>query len=370
MLLCAWALACGAHAAQRAQQTAAELESILAELNELDNWFTDAADRRAGLQKELRTRDTQINAINAKVRTANQELAATVAEGEQLREHRDRLLVDRQVQAERIGQHLASAYRLSGEDLIKQLLNQESPAQLERMVRYHGYFSRARIDALKRFEQIVADIETNRESLSAQQALLQTQTAQLETRRQTLLGERKERGALIDELKAQVESKQVRQARLRKDQERLEALLTRLREADGELDGRAFAARRGSLPVPIAGTLAGRFGQVRADGRMRWQGLSYNAPTGTGIHAVFSGRVVFADWLRGYGLLVILDHGGDYMTLYGNADSLLKSVGDRVEGGEQIAQAGRSGGQADSGLYFEVRHKGAVVNPLAWLVKP
>jgi septal ring factor EnvC (AmiA/AmiB activator) len=126
-------------------------------------------------------------------------------------------------------------------------------------------------------------------------------------------------------------------------------------------------ARKGNLPWPLRGRVTNAFGQSRADGRLTWHGMLIAADEGTEVKAVFRGRVVFANWLRGFGLLTIIDHGGGYMSLYGHADVLLKTVGDWTESGEVIARAGKSGGQQLSGLYFEVRQKGVARDPIAWL---
>ena len=157
--------------------------------------------------------------------------------------------------------------------------------------------------------------------------------------------------------------------RLEADRSRLEQLFAELSRRATELDGSAFVARKGRLPWPLRGRVTNAFGQSRADGRLTWHGTLIAADEGTEVKAVFRGRVVFANWLRGFGLLTIVDHGGGYMTLYGHADVLLKTVGDWTEGGEVIARAGKSGGQQISGLYFEVRQKGAARDPIAWLAK-
>ena len=128
-----------------------------------------------------------------------------------------------------------------------------------------------------------------------------------------------------------------------------------------------FAAAKGTLPRPVRGKLRNSFGAKRSAGRLTWHGINFNARQGTAINAVYQGRVVFAEWLRGFGLMAIIDHGSGYMTLYGNADALLKQPGDWVESGEAVATAGNSGGQSRSGLYFEVRHKGQAQDPAAWL---
>ena len=133
------------------------------------------------------------------------------------------------------------------------------------------------------------------------------------------------------------------------------------------LDGTDFREARGALPMPVAGRVRHAYGARRADGRLRWHGIDIDAPHGAPVTAVFRGRVVFADWLRGFGFLTVVDHGSDYMTLYGHVDVLHKKADDWVESGELIASAGNSGGMPEPGLYFEVRHKGQPKDPITWI---
>ncbi len=353
-----------------AQSAEIELQQIVEQLNDLDSWLNEATDKRARLEREIRDKDKEVAKVATQVRTAKQNLKQAKLDLTELGFRRDLLVEQRQVQAQRIGEHLAAAYRLTGKDVVKQLLNQESPDELERMLRYHEVLSTARIDALQQFEQTVKKLEQNRIELENQTKALTEQQKRLNQRQQGLVKERDTRKGLITKLNSEVEDKASKRKRLLANRSRLESLLTELRQRAPELDGKAFANNKGSLPWPISGQVTSKFGSTRDDGQMKWQGVLFGAAEGEPVRAVYSGKVVFADWLRGYGLLIILDHGGGYMTLYGNADGLLKNLDDWVEGGELIAQAGQSGGQTDSGLYFEVRHKGQVSNPLGWLVKP
>ena len=130
--------------------------------------------------------------------------------------------------------------------------------------------------------------------------------------------------------------------------------------------GGAFAALRGQLRLPVKGTIAGRFGSPRAEGGASWKGVFIRAAEGTGVKAVAAGAVVFSDWLRGFGNLLIIDHGDDFLSVYGNNEALLATVGASVRSGEAVATVGNSGGNPDSGLYFELRHRGQPFDPLKW----
>lgn len=351
------------------EETEAALESITSQLNDLDAWLGGAERKRAQWQREIQTSDRQVARLSREVDAAAAAVAAVETEIAGLRAQQTRLAAERQSQAERIAEHLASAQRLSGGDFIKMLLNQESPENLDRMVRYHRYFTGARLASLADYRATLAELEANAAELEASVASKQRRHAELGRQQADLVARRDERQTLLNRLAAETEGKETERARLEDDRVRLETLLAEIIRRSQSLDGQAFAERKGALPWPLAGRVRNAFGQPRAEGRLTWHGLQMTAEEGTPVAAVFRGRVVFADWLRGFGLLTIVDHGSGYMTLYGQADGLLKAVGDWVEGGEVIARAGRSGGASDSGLYFEVRHDGKASDPIAWLAK-
>ncbi len=354
-------------ATPNADETAAQLKATLERLNALTEWFTEAEKRRSIWLVDLQRQDRDIARLNQAVTDIRATVQATDEEMQSLRAHEETLNQQRKVQAELIAEHVAAAYRLTGQDFLKQLLNQESPDEFARMIRYHRYFSESRLEALADYQATLAALEDNRQALTIQQEKQQEQQAELVAEQQTLAGDRQSRATLIDQLDAETETKTAEFERLEKDRVRLEELLAELRRRATELDGTAFAAAKGSLPMPTQGRIRHAFGSARADGRLRWHGIDIAASEGTPVTAVYRGRVIFADWLRGFGLLTILDHGSEYMTLYGHADVLYKQVGDWVESGEVIAAAGNSGGKKDTGVYFEVRHKGQPKDPISWV---
>ena len=345
------------------------LDVVVERLNALTEWFDEAEEQRVRWLSDLKRKDTQVSKVAAEVELANQDLQAVNVDLATLRITQSGLETQRQEQAAKIAEHLAATYRMNGEDFLKLLLNQESPDALDRIARYHRYFTQARMVALQEFQNTLDELEVNQQKLESRQADERAKREDLNQRRLALVREREQRKGLIAELDEDVESKTRERTRLETDRLRLEQLLAELRRRSVDLDGSAFVASKQKLPWPLQGRLTHGFGQSRADGRLSWHGIVLAATEGTPITAVFRGRVVFADWLRGFGLLTIVDHGSGYMTLYGHADILLKAVGDWVESGELIARAGRSGGQRTSGLYFEVRQKGAARDPVGWLVK-
>lgn len=343
------------------------LDAVVERLNALDRWMNDAEKQRVRWQRDVQEKDNEVAAVARTVESANQALQKVEQEISTLAAEQKTLESRRAEQAARIGEHLAASYRMSGQDFLKLLLNQESPDTFERMARYHRYFTDARLEALDDYRQTLDDLADNRFQLETRADEERSRREELKTREQALVREREDRRGLIAGLDREMEDKTSERKRLEADRNRLEQLFAELSRRATELDGSAFLARKGSLPWPLRGRVTNAFGQSRADGRLTWHGMLIAAEEGTEVKAVFRGRVVFANWLRGFGLLTIIDHGGGFMTLYGHADVLLKTVGDWTEGGEVIARAGKSGGQQLSGLYFEVRQKGAARDPISWL---
>ncbi len=363
-----WAAA-GSAAEPDRTATQAELEKITDRLNDLNVWLGGAERKRAQWQREIQTSDRQVARLSRLVDAAAEALAAVRKEQHELERQRVQLEARRRDQAKRIAEHLTSAYRISGQDFIKLLLNQQSPETLERMVRYHRYFTAARLETLDEYRGTLAEMKKNADALASREADAEQRQAELTHEQAALVKERDERKALLARLDAEAQDKQSERQQLTADRDRLEKLLAELRRRAQALDGHAFAVRKGALPWPLAGRVENAFGQPRAGGHLSWHGLMLAADEGTPVTAVFRGRVVFADWLRGFGLLTIIDHGSGYMTLYGHADALAKKAGDWVESGEVIARAGRSGGLASPALYFEVRHDGKADDPIVWLTK-
>jgi len=349
--------------------TAQDLAKLVKQINGLETGIKGDEKRRAEAELDLQQVDKSVARVARQVEQARSELADTNAKIAGIEAEQAQLDTQRRAQAEHIAEHLAASYRMSGEDYVKLLLNQQSPEQLNRLMRYHRYFTEARMEVIHDYQRTLDQMADNRFRLENQREDAQRKQKTLADDQRKLSRERATRKTKIDELTAQVESKSAQLRRLKNDRDRLETLLAELRSRATQLDGGAFLANRGKLPWPITGRLVNAFGQPRADGRLSWTGIVIAADQSEPIKAVFRGRVVFANALRGFGLLTIVDHGGGYLSLYGHADILLKTEGEWVESGEIIARAGNSGAQARTGLYFEVRHKGIARDPIGWLAK-
>jgi septal ring factor EnvC (AmiA/AmiB activator) len=236
----------------------------------------------------------------------------------------------------------------------------------------------AESDLQQRVEARTADLTRATQRLEQEIAAERAELSRLHDQRQaralTLTQRQQERQQLLARLQEQMRSKGTELEQLTRDEQRLQELVRSLRELLSDIpaapgDSRPFPSRKGKLDWPVQGSLVASFGSRRAVGDLTWRGILIRAPRGAEVRAVSHGRVAFADWLRGFGLLIIVDHGDGYMTLYGHNQGLYKEAGEWVETGEVIAGVGDGGDLGEAGLYFEVRHKGRPVNPASWMAR-
>jgi murein hydrolase activator len=358
------------HAAQE-RDARQKLDAVRAEIRALadEQRATDAA--RSDAARAPREKDTEVAAVARDVNTLDAKVEGLKSQLDALDERRGALETALKSQRDALAALLRSAYAVGRDEELKLLLQQNDVAAIARVLAYNRYFQRARIG---RIDQLSADLEElakvqdsirrKSDELAAARDARSAEAARLE-------GERSERAALVDQLDAKLKAQGERAAALGKDEKALSALIEKLRDVFADIPRQLtgdvpFASMRGRLPWPLKGRVVTRFGAVDDSGR-RSSGLLLAAKAGTPVRAVSHGRVAFADWLRGYGLMIIVDHGDGYLSLYGCNETLLKDVGDWVNAGDTIATSGASGGQKTPGVYFEVRVKGQAVDPKGWL---
>ncbi|MDD2091885.1 murein hydrolase activator EnvC [Pseudomonas guariconensis] len=408
-----------AFADERAQ-TQQQLEATRQDIAELKKMLGKLQEEKSGVQKDLKSTETEIGDLEKQVEALQQELKKTEGELERLDTEKKKLQSARVEQQRLIAIQARSAYQSGREEYLKLLLNQQNPEKFARTLTYYDYLSKARLEQLRTFNETLRQLANVEQDISRQQAQLLAQRGNLDSRRQELEAVRNERRQVLAKLNTdmqardqKLQSRQQDQAELTKVLKTIEETLARqAREAEearkkallaqqqaeeqrrqqqalaaneeeapkkarttlgplvsseGASYGGAFSAARGKLPWPVNGRLLARFGDARGgDDRAKWDGVMIGANPGTQVRAVHGGRVVFADWLRGAGLLVILDHGNGYLSLYGHNQSLLKRAGDIVKAGEAISTVGDSGGQDSSGLYFAIRQQGRPTDPSQW----
>jgi septal ring factor EnvC (AmiA/AmiB activator) len=354
---------------------AAKLEKLREQIQSLREELSSDQAHKKDLQSQLRNTEIQIGKVTALLRGLHRQLRRQKRDLNKLQGQRKTLNSQLQVQRVHLAQQSRSAYDIGQQEYLKILLNQQDPAAVSRTLTYYDYFHRARLKRIKSIDTRLATLRTVEQKIREKSAQLEKNQTEQTKEKEGLQQTQDERGKILAKLNAQIQAKGARLSQMLENQRRLQNLLTKLAEEpsgstpelnteQGEL--KPFASLRGKLPWPSRGRLANRYGSSRKIGRLRWQGLLIKAPEGTDVTAISNGRVAFADWLRGFGLLIIIDHGNGYMSLYGGNQSLYKEVGDWVEAGEVIASVGNSGGNKDSALYFEIRHNGKPTNPLKW----
>jgi septal ring factor EnvC (AmiA/AmiB activator) len=333
---------------------------------------------RLARQATQRDEDAQaLRDIELSIAASAQELAAVRADfrEQQARQSaveqetvRAKELLD--AERETLARAVRMSYMTGREEIFRLLLSQESPASLGRMLVYYDYYNRARTErigavseklrTLRRLDEEGAEVARNLVALEETQ---RTEVAALERARD-------ERRILLAKLDTEIADANKNMKRLTSEEQRLEKLVKELGELMAGLPSGAdepFARLKGKLSWPVQGKIVADYGQPREGGPLVWNGVLLEASQGSTVRAVYRGRVAFADWLPGLGLLVIIDHGDGYMSLYGHNAALLKESGDWVEPGEEVAQVGDTGGQARPSLYFEVRANGQPVNPHEWI---
>ncbi|MFU2509975.1 murein hydrolase activator EnvC family protein [Pseudoalteromonas sp. ASV78] len=327
-----------------------------------------AAQRKdiAKSQKSLQQHELDI-AKNAKaLNIAEQSIRDTEKQQKQQQQQANALEQKRQEQQQALAAQIKSAYMSGGHDYSKMLLNQENTAQVERALSYYNYLNKARIEQIEELKALLLEIEAVQAELEKTKLHLVALHKEQATRHQALIAAQQQRKANISELKTKLSSTKNSIDYLKENEKTLVTTLQELeKEKTQKVELLGLASSKGKLNWPTKGKIEHSFGQ-RKHGGIDWKGVLIGAREGSNVQSVHNGQVVFADWLKGYGWVIVLDHGDGFMSLYGHTQTLLKDVGDMVRQGDIIALVGQSGGQADSGLYFEIRHKGRAVNPVKW----
>ncbi len=349
-----------------------ELEEVRERISDLKRSMDRAAEERDRLTAELQGLDIAIAEQRTRLKDIEREHQYTTRKKAGLEAELDERRAHLDSESGALAAQVRTAYMSGNQERIKLLLNQRDPATLGRLMAYYRYLNDYRaenieavIEQIRKLDELVSQIAAEEAPLGA---LVQERYDELtklnstQENRKTLLARLREK---IAEEGEEVE----RLAAQEQDLTRLIAELTSILSDYPITSEQPFSAHRGKLTWPVAGTLVHDFGQPRVGGRIKWNGVVLAAPRGREVRAVYHGRVAFADWLAGMGLLVIVDHGEGYMTLYGYNETILKNTGDWVAPGDVIATVGDSGGQPQAGLYFELRRGTKPENPRRWVTK-
>jgi len=363
--------------------SASRLDDVRKEIKSLNSDLSEKKADRQALLDQLKTQSRQVSELNKQLRKLEAQINDKHKEVEALRHKMGIKEKEQKQQLDALYSQIRSAFIHSEPSYLELLLNQKDVSTLSRGSTYFRYFHQARQQELENIHQLLVKLnDEQRDVLLAQQSL-ENMLTQQRSKQAQLEQQTKQRKATLAALDNTISTQDSRLASLKDEERNLQQLLDSLSKKSAPTAPVAkpnnnstpvkpntpFPRLTGKLTWPVNGKLLARYGSSRNLGKLKWQGIVIASPTGNDVKATAAGRVVFADWLRGFGLLIIIDHGDQYMTLYGNNESLLRDVGEYVKAGDVIAQSGEQGIRGLSGLYFEIRHRGSPTNPLKWLGK-
>lgn len=352
---------------ESAAETQARIDAIARELERRSAAMQQRARELSATEKQVQQLDQRIAAVASQLAELATSLQRTNQRIDELQQQQQQLIAEQKQQQQWLAKQVDMAYRIGEHDLLKLILNQEEPAEIERLHGYYGYFNRARLQKLDELKATQAELEEVTTQVASEQQQLAQQKQQQEQQQQRLEQEKSEQQKLVRQLAQEQRQDQSRVAQLEQDQRELEnvlaAIIAALRD-EPQLDG--LRQLKGKMSWPTQGNVQRIFGRSRSGG-VKWKGILIDAAEGTPVKAIADGRVIYANWMRGFGLLLVLDHGDGYMSLYGHNQTLLPNVGEVVRRGEEIARVGQSGGRESPALYFEIRLKGDPVNPTQWV---
>ena len=359
--------------ASESQEYEAQLRQLQDNIQRLQKELESVQGARDELREQLQKSESEIGTLLKNIERIEQQLKRQEQELQSLHQERSELQLAQQEQQQEVSYQIQAAYQLGRQSQVKLLLNQESPQRVSRLLRYYDYLLEARNEKIQAYLATLDRLEQLEPEIIAQTRSLEDNRNALQERHRQLSRHQSERRDTLNALNSRITSTDRELAQMQSDRERLEQLLTEMSSAIANLqlpDGdQPFSQRKGKLPWPTDGRVLHRFGSAQFAEKMQWNGMLIGAPAGQAVLAVHHGRVVFSDYFRGHGLLLIVDHGEGFMTLYAHNQSLFKETGDWVSAGERIASVGNTGGQKNAALYFEIRRNGQPTDPSAWLAQ-
>lgn len=352
------------------EKTQRELNALNEKIGSLKKSISKQQNDRSSTAKALRSIEKDIGTLAAKLHYTSDKRDQQQRKLAELEARQQQLRKQQLSQKALIAEHVRNAYTLGKESQLKMLLNQEQPEKLSRTLTYFDYFNRARSEELSKYRDTLSELDTLKPAIEAEAQALAETSSELQRQQQALLQQKQQRANALAGIDREIVNKTSSLNTLDKERKSLENVLQAVEREITNIaipaSYKPFNAMRGKMPWPVRGKLLNRYGSSRQGSAVTWQGIQIAGNEGDSVISIHNGRVVFADWLRGAGLLIIVDHGGGYLSLYAHNQSLLRSEGDWVKGGEAVATVGNSGGQRQAGLYFEIRYKGRPTDPRSW----
>ena len=343
-----------------------QLNSVKKQIAQQKKSIQKVSKKRQQLTKQLKQDDIAIAKVAKAINRTSALLKVTGKKLADLAKQKRKLQLQKRKQELILAEQLRAAYTSGEHDYVKMLLNQQNTADVQRNITYYQYLNDARMAEIDQFQQTLDKLQTIAAEYQRQTERLKALQDKQNVQKKNLEKSKTARQKTLNSLKKELLTSQQRLAKLEAEEASLKQAIERAkaqRKQATNLDGLAKLKRK--LSWPVKGRIRHRFGSKK-QGYLRWKGVLISAPVGREVTSIHHGTVLFSDWLKGYGLVTVVDHGKGYMSLYGHNQALLKNVGDKVAAGEAIALVGQSGGQSETGLYFEIRYKGKAVNPNAW----
>lgn len=347
-----------------------ELESIRSEIKNVQSRISSAQESVDKYMTEIESNEKSIANLSLNIDELKIKIETQLSRLDQLQiESRDQeniLLHERDLLAEQI----RTAYKTGRHDFVKMLLNQENPELVGRMMAYHDYYNKARADRISEVQITLNNLNQIKIAISNESEKLETFKSERLIELSKLSGLRDVRKSSISELNSYISEQDTQLVNLQYDEQELSNLINNLKNEQDIVELYEnlppFSSLKGKLGWPVKGNLITRFGSPKREGKLKWNGVRISSEIGNDVQAVSAGKVIFADWFRNLGLLMIIDHGNGFMSLYGHNERLLKKADDFVNTGEIVAKVGNTGGQTEPALYFEIRQQGAPQNPGLW----
>lgn len=360
-----------------------ELDNLRKRITAMQREMDKTSESKSEAADALRESERAISDSNRKLAELAEQQRAADKKFNELQQQERRLTGSMAEQQILLGRLLYRQYLGGKQEYLKLLLSNHAPDQVSRDLQYYKYIARSRAAWLTALHDDFAVLNTVSTATREQSAELKSLRTEQSAQKKALEKEQYARQQILKKISQQLRQQRRGINRLQHDENRLAQLVDKLTKMlaqpktnslfrndnlpDNRFDGSPFDQLKGKLALPVKGEVTNQFGAPRPDSTVLWKGLFLRTSTGQAVKAIAAGRVVFADWLRGFGNLLIIDHGKGYMSLYGNNETLYKQVGDMLRGGDIVAAVGNSGGNEDSGLYFELRHESKPLDPMKWL---
>ena len=358
-------------AAENSEQAQQELEATATAIQAIESWLTEANSRQTDEEQILRQAELALAAVSQSVLALQSQIDETEADLAELQIRQESLAQAKAAQNQILGQTIRAAYMAGNQSLLKMLLNQEDISRSSRLLHYYRVFSEAQLANIESYREVIEESNEVNRNLESRLYDLSHQRDEYASQVAELNAAKSARELALIELNQDIASRRSELEQLEINQAELLALVEEIRRAMEGIrsfdDVPPFEAQRGALALPAAGPLISGFGSRYGVGNLTRQGITIGVSEGTPVRAIHPGQVVFANWLRGAGLLLIVDHGDGYMTLYGSNQALAKQAGEWVDTNEVVATSGTGGEANSAGLYFEIRHHGQAQNPANWL---